>query len=378
MLRAVTIQISCAFDGGNIEVVDASRPPLVRLRIRRDAGGRFLQWFYFRVSGAKGVPLVLRIENAHETTYAAGWRDYAAVASSDRERWLRVPTEYDGSALTIRCTPAHDSTWLAYFAPYSMERHSDALARWQLDPRVRLEVLGTTLDHQDLDCLHVGDGPRSIWIIARQHPGETMAEWWAEGLLDRLLDRADALSRALLQKATFHVVPNMNPDGSRRGHLRTNAAGTNLNRAWLEPSREESPEVLAVRERMHQTGVDLCIDAHGDEEIPKNFVAGPDGVPSFSEKQASLLASFRAAWARACPDFSPEAAYTPAAPGEANLRLCTNYVGETFGCLAVTLEQPFKDVASRPAPETGWSPERARVLGRAALDAIAGVVDDLR
>lgn len=35
----------------------------------------------------------------------------------------------------------------------------------------------------------------------------------------------------------------MNPDGSWRGHLRTNAAGANLNREWAKPSLETSPEV---------------------------------------------------------------------------------------------------------------------------------------
>ena len=77
-----------------------------------------------------------------------------------------------------------------------MERHADAVARWQRDPRVSAEVLGETLDGQDLDCLHVGAGPRELWIIARQHPGETMAEWFVEGLLDRLLDPDDAAGAA--------------------------------------------------------------------------------------------------------------------------------------------------------------------------------------
>jgi len=47
-------------------------------------------------------------------------------------------------------------------------------------------------------------------------------------------------------------VPNMNPDGSWRGHLRTNAAGANLNREWAAPSAERSPEVLLVRNKMDQ------------------------------------------------------------------------------------------------------------------------------
>ena len=39
-------------------------------------------------------------------------------------------------------------------------------------------------------------------------------------------------------------VPNMNPDGSYRGHLRTNASGANLNREWKNPTLERSPEVM--------------------------------------------------------------------------------------------------------------------------------------
>lgn len=41
-------------------------------------------------------------------------------------------------------------------------------------------------------------------------------------------------------------MPNVNPDGSIRGHLRTNAVGANLNREWKEPSIERSPEVLPI------------------------------------------------------------------------------------------------------------------------------------
>ena len=42
----------------------------------------------------------------------------------------------------------------------------------------------------------------------------------------------------------------MNPDGSWRGHLRTNASGANLNREWDHPSLEKSPEVYYVRNKM--------------------------------------------------------------------------------------------------------------------------------
>ena len=84
-----------------------------------------------------------------------------------------------------------------------------------------------------------------------------MAEWWMEGFLTRLLDPEDPVAREVLARADFHVVPNMNPDGSRRGHLRTNASGANLNREWQDTTMERSPEVFLVRERMASTGVDF-------------------------------------------------------------------------------------------------------------------------
>ena len=77
---------------------------------------------------------------------------------------------------------------------------------------------------------------------------EEQAEWYAEGLLERLVDKDDALARAAREKATFFVIPNMNPDGSVRGHLRTNACGANLNREWtttgdyVAPTLHRSPE----------------------------------------------------------------------------------------------------------------------------------------
>ena len=47
----------------------------------------------------------------------------------------------------------------------------------------------------------------------------------------------------LKELCTFYVVPNANPDGSVRGHLRTNASGANLNREstvdHLNPCDEE-------------------------------------------------------------------------------------------------------------------------------------------
>ena len=372
------LHVSSNFDSGNIVCLDARDPGDIRLEIAKDNQSDFYMWFHFRLTGARGTPCTLKIMNAGGAAYPKGWEDYRAVASSDRETWTRVPTRYENGMLTIEHTPASDSVWYAYFAPYSMERHADLVARVQRDDRVTLEVLGETLDGQAMDLLTIGepgDGKQNFWAIARQHPGESMAEWWMEGFLTRLLDPADRTAVALLDRAVFHIAPNMNPDGSRRGHLRTNAAGANLNREWAEPAMERSPEVFLVRARMQETGVDFCLDVHGDEALPYNFLAGMMGIPSLSERQKALQEIFSSALLAASPDFQTKYGYPDAKPGKGNMTLCSNWVAEEFGCLALTLEMPFKDNADRPDATFGWSPARCRAFGAAHLEAMAAVLE---
>ena len=273
--------------------------------------------------------------------------------------------------------------YVAYFAPYSRERHRDFMAQCLMSPRVRHEVLGETVLGDDIDLLVVSEtgappsaGKKACWAIARQHPGETMAQWWMEGLLGRLIDPGDAAAAELLAKADFYVVPNMNPDGSQLGNLRTNAAGANLNREWETPSLEKSPEVYHVLRRMMESGVDFALDVHGDEGLPYVFLTGGDKVPSMDDRMRGVQAEFSAALVRANSDFQTEHGYPPAKT--ANLTLCANQVAERFGCFASTLEMPFKDNADAPDDSEGWSIARSRRMGEACLQALCDVVDDLR
>lgn len=375
-MTGVGVHVSDRFDSGNVVVVDASKADDVQLQIRPDVGDEHYQWFHFRVSGAKGERLRWRLLNAAGASYEKGWPGYRACASYDRETWFRVDTRYEDGQLIVEHEVQADTVWYAYFAPYPWERHQRVIG--QMQRHGRLEVLGETLDGYPMDLLTFGEGALPIWIVGRQHPGESMAEWLIEGLLDRLTDPAESLARQLLQAATFHVVPNMNPDGSVRGHLRTNAAGKNLNRVWHEPAMETEPEVALVKARMQQTGVALCLDVHGDEALPYNFIAGPDGVADLPAHVLPGRDAYCEALVRACPDFQTKFGYPRAPVGKANLTMCTNQIAHAFGAVAMTLEQPFKDNADAPMPDEGWSPRRCKRLGRAQLDALAAVLDQLR
>jgi len=345
---------SSAFDSGNGELVSATADVLtVRMTeepFTEKDGRRHFQWFHFRVTGARGRALKVVIQNAGDASYPDGWHGYEAFVSADRVRWRREPnTSYVDGELVIRLDPVPgDAVYLAYFVPYSQEQHHDLVARAASAPGVRLVNLGATLDGRAIDCLRFGDGSsssdeddrwvpeprfagsseedaaavkaldaaldltawereggakRSVWVIARQHPGESMASWWMEGFVGRLLDDEDPVARRVRRRANVFCVPCVNPDGAYRGHLRTNAAGANLNREWGEPTLELSPEVFHVRRAMDETGVDLMLDAHGDEAEPYCFIVGGEGVPGWDARRAGIQRRFKDAYARACPDF---------------------------------------------------------------------------
>lgn len=371
------MMISSAFESGNAAVVSAAHSEDIRITLIPDAQSDFYQWFYFSLSTESGRPHCIRILDLKGSAYLEGWKGYQVHVSYDRQTWFCVPTTFDGDTLTIQFTPEKSAVYLAYSPPYTYERHLDFVASAQRSPRCAVQAIGQSLEGRAIHMLTIGEpGPnkRKCWFIGRQHSGETMAEWFAEGVVERLLDVQDPVAQALLSQAVFYIVPNMNPDGTVRGHQRLNAAGIDLNREWLEPTPDRSPEVLCVRQQMHANGVDFCMDAHGDENIPYVFLA----ARTLTERIESLRDRFRSAFLEATPEFQTTHGYTadPAMP--VNMTVAVNYIGKTFDCVSFTLEMPFKDNQLLPDPQIGWSSARSKKLGADCLVPLLNIVGDLR
>ena len=101
------------------------------------------------------------------------------------------------------------------------------------------------------------------------------------------------------------------------------------------------------------------------------FIAGFEGIPSWTTEQGEGYYRYERILDRRTPDFQTKLGYPKAAAGRANLSMSTNQVAERFGAVAMTLEMPYKDLADFPEPEQGWSPERCKLLGRECLAALA-------
>jgi murein tripeptide amidase MpaA len=365
-------------DSGRIQLLERGARG-ARLAVRADrAAPKFRQWFHFVVRDAAGVPLELSIDNADQCTFDGAFEGYRVSASYDGDDWFRVPTELgDDGVLRIRHTPRADAVAYAYFPAYPRRRRRALVEHAVSCGKALAEILGETPLGDPIRLLTMGARDRRakrVWFVAQQHPGETQAAWFMEGLVLRLLSDEDPIARALSRRVRFYLVLGMNTDGAYLGCHRTNAHGKDLNRAWLAPSVEETPEVALVRQAIGERGVDVFFDIHGDERIPYLFMAGCEGNPSWSKRIAREERRFAKALAAVHPWFQTKHGYPKDAPGTGDLRCATNWVGEEYGCPSILLEMPFKELANRPRAdedENGFGPDDCRDFAAATLEALA-------
>ena len=104
----------------------------------------------------------------------------------DTNSWRRnLNTTYeDGKMTWTHIHVGSGQVFFSYFPPYTYFQHLDLIARCQDSGSADIRSLGQTLEGREMECISVGRGDRICWIIHRQHPGETMAEYYAEGLVD--------------------------------------------------------------------------------------------------------------------------------------------------------------------------------------------------
>lgn len=376
------MKINSDFDGGNIEVVKIENANDIQLKIRKDVNAKYLQWFYFHFYGKKNFEYTFKIINASESTYPKGWETYKILASYDNENWFRSSTYFDEKQLTFSVYLEHDNIYFAYFVPYSWERHKKLIDLAVKSPHCRSIALGETINKNKLTLLQIGENEvhkRKCWIIARQHPGETMAEWFSEGLIKRLLNEDDPVTQYLLSNAVFYIIPNMNPDGSILGNLRANSVGINLNRQWHTLDIKQAPEVYYVKQKMKETGVDFFFDIHGDEENSFVFTTNNNLNPSHNARLQELEQKFKKYYKIANLDYQDQKGYQENLFSLDELLTTASYaICQQYECLSFTLEMPFKNNFDRTNVVYDWSAERSIQLGSDLLFPLAQILNELR
>ena len=319
------------------------------------------------MSGETGVTRTFHISNAGTASYPHAWPGYRALASYDGNIWTRVNTQYYDGTLTIKHQASERETSYAFFVPYTEAMREQLLK--DCEPFGERRKVLTTLGGRPMDMMVFGQQParKKIWVIARQHAGEPMAEYCIDGLMRRLIDKHDAVAQALLQEATFFCVPNVNPDGSALGNLRANAAGIDLNRDWKQSVAPKSAEVAALVTLLEREGVDFFLDLHGDEDRPYLWLVQPH-PETVAEGLKDAQRFFEDEVRRRYVEYGPMPPDDPSVPADSGMAV--DWVAWRFQCPSIIVELPFKDTLGPQGEPDSLLAAGCAAFGRDCLEII--------
>ncbi len=283
LLQAATFHTN--FEGGSLGRVER-RGESYRLHLRGDVDqegrNRQANWYSFRVEDAGASEIILDLvdlpgEYNYRPNRGAVTGDTPPVISYNGRDWRHVEHfEYDANEprLRLRVVPLAPRFWIAHTPPYTNENLDRLRAAI---PSGSEERIGVTPEGRPLVLWTLGSGPKTVWLMVRQHAWESGTSWVAEGLVRRL-SGADAHAERLRREVTWKILPLCDPDGVARGRVRFNAKGFDLNRNWDVRDPGTMPEIAAQYGAIQawiRSGnkIDLFLTLHNTET--GEFLEGP-------------------------------------------------------------------------------------------------------
>jgi len=277
--KKALIKISCNFDSGNIihkKTKTIKDKNIFTLEIKKDpypksVKKKYQNWYYFKVENAKGKKCKFIIDNL--VNIDNDWKGHSVVFTYNHKTFTRHPTELKNNTLSWEFTPKKNKVYFSYYVPYCLSRNYKLTSKLSKRSCVKKSILGESPLKNKIEVLKFGKGDKNIFMIVRQHPGETIGSWMFEGFISAFFSpRSTKMRDKLINKFTFHIFPLANPDGVALGHWYTQSHGHNCNRQW---HITKCPEVKMLRNYIEKQGNGcLYIDLHGDEGCKKHFITG--------------------------------------------------------------------------------------------------------
>jgi hypothetical protein len=249
MLRVRTV-----FPGGNAgHVVVATRRPLTEVHFHPDPhGGPETLWFHLRLESPRPPRVRLVLDNPDNMLGGHRPENFRPVLRTATGDWHRlgpgtVTTLADGRREVAWDLPAW-RRWVecAFCYPYGRAELAallhDTASYWHAD------VIGLTPGGRPLVRLSNQPGTPGgrrpgLYLIARQHSGETPGSWVLDGFLRALADHRE-------QRAVVWAVPLTNLDGVEQGDYGKDNFPYDLNRAWDSPPMRH--ETLVMQRDLHR------------------------------------------------------------------------------------------------------------------------------
>ncbi|MGB0837917.1 MAG: M14 family zinc carboxypeptidase [Flavobacteriaceae bacterium] len=133
----------------------------------------------------------------------------------------------------------------------------------------RIEETFKSTQGEPIHYMKMGEGPVNILIWSQMHGNETTGTKALADYINYLYTNV-TYKDSLFTKVTIHLVPMLNPDGSR-AFTRVNSLGIDLNR---DAVAYDSVELPILKDLLDKIQPDFCFNLHDQRNIfnPKGFL----------------------------------------------------------------------------------------------------------
>lgn len=379
--ESARIAASMDFEGGAAEHVRMDFSGNIRFSVPADPVGGERLWFLFRVTSPQPIRPWFIIDGDPPGSQG-NWDVTRPVFSADGSDWVRAEeVRYDPPSLVLwfgrrpgfrfRAPVAGRDLRVAYFYPYTGQDLQRFLARLEGDDRVKLSVLGRSEEGRAIEAISIDERPpppsntrQVIWIICREHPGETPASFALEGVINALLHQV--AGRALLSKYAIRIVPILNVDGVARGNDFRNRRGIDLAEDWGSFRSSEVRALYgAMREDLAARRVALVLDLHSANDPRSHYF-----LETPQERLSRDLPSLQRRLLQAAAGAHPQLQVTTTVKLWEHPEIAGNYLNAHFGVYCLYLETNY----SVGADGTLVTRESLREVGAALVRVLARVL----
>lgn len=366
----MAIRLLNRFPGANVRVLTMKQAPSPEVVFTPDPhGGPEALWFYFRIEDPEpptpvpeSLELTLRFFGNH-----AGADDselYRPVIREIGKSWNRlrppVVTRLDDDQPLLHWTIPYPTARIeiAFCHPYGRDELDVMLQRakgyWR-EEAIGLTQTGRVLTRLDNRAGGKGKGARGLYLLARQHPGESPGSWILDGMLE-------TLSRARSANWCIWCIPFADLDGVIAGDCGGDFSGHGGNPRGESPARHEVSVLQSDINRWAiQCRPELIINLRAAGPCECSGIYAP--VPPLTSPEDERN---RQTWTNIMQQaLGPEFAAEPFTREVDALACFSEYIQKAPGCCALTIRTP-----NTSCRDTLMTPKQYREAGRRLAQAI--------
>ena len=335
-------------------------------------------WFHVEAANTRGRPVRFVWLNADQALGSPKQMENdTPVLRADDGPWLRctnteiLENVYGRRALAFDSDGVGEAVSAALCYPYSSADLEETLR--ETDAPVERRILGVTGQGRAIPGLRIASPKQGndagVYIVARQHAGETPGSWVLDGII-----RALAQEQAGVEHIDWWIAPFVDLDGVENGDYGKDAAPYDFNRDWdILPMRPEvvciSRDMAAFKERYaSRLMLDLHAPGHGEDGL---WVYVPNAQQPAERREA--VQSFADSLVGAFPELDAAALTREAnylSRGKANATLCTWAWEQLDRTPCVSLETSYQTLGGRTLDIAGY-----REVGNRIVSAILNWFD---